>query len=394
MDQTSRSWLIYKLTDSPFQLGLVSFVRGMPLLIFGVIAGVVADRYGRKAQLVIAQSVNAVLNVILATLVLTGRIEIWHIYVTAFLAGTVQAFQQPARQVLINDLVGREHLLNAISLSSAALNLARSVGPAVCGILIDSFGVGISYYAQAALYSFATVWTIQIRVPETSIPLRYARGESPSFLTSIKEGFSYILKHKIILALMILGLAPILMGMPYTSLMPIFAIDIFLGDASTQGLLLTMVGIGAVIGALTVASLGRGQGNGKLLISGAAFFGLSLVFFGQSPILHTAMIFTFLAGLSNSGYTSQDQTIIQTLAPAELRGRVLGIYLLNRGLMPIGGLIAGALAAAFGGPWAVTIMGASCFVIAVGVAIFVPDVWRLNFKNLTKAAEAHLQGKD
>jgi len=377
MDQTARSWLIYRMTNSPLQLGMVSAARGLPILLFGVVAGVVADRYGRKGQLIVAQVVNAILNLILATLILTGRIQVWHVYVTGFLAGTVQAFQQPARQVLINDLVGEKHLLNAIALNSAALNLSRSVGPAVCGVLIQAFGVDISYYSQAALYALATVWTIQIRVPESSLPVGYSQGSAPqSFFSSAKEGFAYIVSHRMILALMVLGLAPILLGMPYTSLMPIFAIDVLHGDASTQGLLLSMVGIGAVLGALIIASLGRRQGSGKLLIAGAAGFGVSLVFFSRSPVLWMAMVFTFLAGFSNSGYTSQNQTIIQMLTPAEIRGRVLGVYLLNRGLMPIGSLIAGALASFLGGPWAVTIMGASCFLLTIGIAAIKPDIWK------------------
>jgi MFS family permease len=377
MDLASRSWLIYQLTGSPLQLGLVNTARGIPMLLFGVVAGVAADRYGRKAQLVIAQVVNCLLNFILATLILTGRIQAWHIYVTAFLAGTVQAFQQPARQALVNDLVGEEHLLNAIALSSAAMNLSRSVGPALCGILIAALGVDISYYTQAGFYAMATVWIVQVKVPESSLTAsRYIASRHQSFFSSAREGFAYIASHRLILALMILALAPILMGMPYQSLMPIFAIDILHGDARTQGFLLTGMGIGAVLGALAIASLGRKQGNGKLLISGAACFGLSLVFFSRSPVLWLSMSFTFLAGLSNSGYTSQSQTIIQTLATPEVRGRVLGIYLLNRGLMPIGSLIAGALAHYLGAPWAVTIMGASCFLLAVGMSFAVPDLWK------------------
>jgi MFS family permease len=378
MDQTSRTWLIYSMTHSALQLGFVSAVRGVPLLAFGVLAGVVADRYGRKAQLIIAQVVNALLNVILATLILTGHIQVWHIYVTGFLAGTVQAFQQPARQVLISDLVGEKHLLNAIALNSAALNLSRSVGPAVCGVLIQAFGVDVSYYIQGVMYAVATVWTVQIRVPETS-SRGYSRGiANQSLLGSAREGIAYILSNRLILALMILGLAPILLGMPYTSLMPVFAIDVFHGGPTTQGLLLTMVGVGAVVGALTIASLGRRQGSGKLLIAGAAGFGLSLVLFSRSPVLAMAMAFTFLAGLSNSAYTSQNQTIIQILTPHELRGRVLGIYLLNRGLMPLGSLLAGALASFLGGPWAVTAMGAACLLLVVGVALYSADLRKLN----------------
>lgn len=383
MDQTARTWLIYEMTNSPMDLGIASAIRGAPLLFFGIIAGVVADRYGRKAQLIIAQSVNSILNFVLATLIVTGRIEVWHIYVTAFFAGTVQAFQQPARQVLISDLVGEKHLLNAVSLNSAALNLSRSVGPALCGLLIQAaggnvFAAGISYFVQGAIYAFATVWTIQIRVPKAPVSKTAIRAEEQGFFANIKEGFAYIGKNRLILALMVLGLAPILLGMPYTSLMPVFAKDVFHGDASTQGFLLTSVGIGAILGALVIATLGRRQGSGKLLICGAAGFGLSLVLFSRSPILHIAMIFTFLAGLSNSGYTSQNQTLIQLNTPQELRGRVLGVYLLNRGIMPLGSLLAGALASWLGSPWAVSIMGMSCFLLAIGVAVFAPELWRLN----------------
>ncbi len=378
MDQTSRSWLIFKMTNSPLQLGLVSAARGLPLLVFGVIAGVAADRYGRKSQLIIAQVVNAVLNIILATLILTGRIEIWQVYVTAVLAGTVQAFQQPARQALINDLVGEKHLMNAIALNSAAINISRSIGPAICGVLIQFFGVDVSYYVQAGLYAFATVWTGQIQAPKVVTPvIKGISSAGQSIFTSAKEGFSYIASQKLILALMVLGLAPIFLGMPFISLMPLFAIDVLHGNAETQGFLLATFGIGAVIGALTIATLGRRQGYGNLLVCGAAGFGVSLLFFAFSPILGLAMAATFLAGLSNTAYTSQDQTIIQIITPANLRGRVLGIYLLNRGLMPLGSLFLGALAAVLGGPLAVTITGGACLLMVIVVTFIVPELWKL-----------------
>jgi MFS family permease len=375
MDQFSRTWLIFQLTQSPMALGIVGAARGIPLLLFGVDAGVAADRWGRKPQLIIAQVVNAILNALLATLVLTGHVQVWHVYVTAFLAGTVQAFQQPARQALINDLVGQERLLNAVSLNSAALNLSRSVGPAVCGLLISAFGVGVSYYVQAAFYAAATLWTFQIRVPKQLVRAAFASTQQ-SFFSSAREGFAYIASHRLILALMVLGLAPILLGMPYQSLMPVFAIDVLHGGATTQGLLVGSMGVGAVLGGLIIASLGRRQGNGKLLIVGAAGFGLSLILFSRAPVVWAAACFTFLVGLSNSAYTSQDQTIIQTITEPKVRGRVLGVYLLNRGLMPIGSLLAGALATWFGGPWAVTIMGVSCLILAVGVAVAVPALWK------------------
>jgi MFS family permease len=380
MDQLSRSWLVFSLTGSALQIGAVNAVRGIPLLIFGLFAGVAADRWGRKAQIIIAQTTNAVINIVLATLVITGNIQVWHLYVTGFLAGTVQAFQQPARQVLVSDIVGENYLLNAVSLNSAAVNISRSVGPFLSGGFIHFFGPGISYYTQGGLYALATLWTIQMRVPKSSTPAGLARSSAEqSILSSIKEGFVYIGKHRIILALMILALAPVLLGMPYQSLMPIFAH----GDSATQGLLMMTVGIGAIIGAFTIASLGRRQGNAKLMICGAAGFGLSLVFFSQSPFLPMAMAFTFMVGMCNTSYASQNQTFLQLLTPQELRGRVLGVYMLDRGLMPLGSLLAGALADALGARWAVTIMGTSCFLLAIGVAIFAPGLWKLNLKPTT-----------
>ena len=182
MDQVTRTWLIYILTHSALQLGLVNAVRGIPFIAFGAIAGAVADRYGRKTQLIIAQVVNAILNIILATLVLTGHVKPWHVYVTGFLNGTAQAFQAPGRQALINDLVGREHLLNAIALNSAAVNLSRSVGPAISGILIQTLGVDMSYFIQAGLFALATVWIIQIRVPESHGSPEEARSIWPTNL--------------------------------------------------------------------------------------------------------------------------------------------------------------------------------------------------------------------
>jgi MFS family permease len=382
MDQTSRSWLIYSLTHSPLQLGIVSAIRSAPLLLFGITAGVVADRYGRKAQLIIAQIVNAILNAILATLIITGRIEVWHIYVTSFLAGTVQAFQMPARQALISDLVEDKYLLNAVALNSMAVNISRSLGPTICGIIIEFFGVEVSYYIQAVIYAAATVWTGQIRIPEWAKERKSLHAISEqSFIESIREGFQYVGKNRMILALLLLALGPTFLGLPYTGFIPIFAIDILKGDATTQGLLLTMIGIGSVLGALIMASLK--QQNGKLLFAGAFGFGLSLIFFSQSPILAISMIGTFTAGLCNVSYLSQNQMLIQLMTPGKLRGRILGIYYLNNGLMPLGSLLVGILATWLGGPWAISIMGISCCLLVMGIAFVSPDLWksRFNFKD-------------
>lgn len=413
MDQVARSWLIYQLTGSALQLGAVSAMRAIPMLFFGMVAGVVADRHGRKAQLIISQVTNVAINLVLATLILVGQIQPWHVYVTALLAGSVQAFQQPARQSLISDLVGKQHLQNAVALNSAIFNLMRSVGPAVAGALIAVVGVDGSYYVQAALYVWATVWTVQMRVPgepglleflglrreqpPTAVPAlatspvgaasltatdgprqperagrrRQANG---SFLGSLNEGFQYVLKNQLILSLMFISLAPVLLGMPYTSLMPIFALDVLGVGSVGQGLLLTSAGFGALVGALGIASLGSFRRKGMLLIGGAVTFGVGLLAFSRSTWMPLSMALLFIVGVSNASYTSQSQTIIQTLVPDRLRGRVLGIFMLNRGLMPLGSLLAGALASWLGGPNAVLVMGISCALVALIAAALSPEI--------------------
>ena len=218
MDSITRGYLIYHITSSPMQLGLAAAMRGIPLFLFGIVAGAVADRSGRKAQLIIAQVTNAILNVILATLVLTDRVEPWHVYLTGFLVGTVQAFQSPARQTLISDIVGSRHLINALALNSMALNSSRAVGPAIAGLLIATVGVHGSYYVQAFMYIIATIWTMQMRIPERS--REFAGVANEPLWQSIKAGFAYVNADGNIRTQLILALGPITLALPLPTCCP------------------------------------------------------------------------------------------------------------------------------------------------------------------------------
>jgi predicted MFS family arabinose efflux permease len=266
-------------------------------------------------------------------------------------------------------------VLNAISLNSAAQNMSRIVGPSIAGLLIQFLGVGFSYYFQAAMYVVAMIWTLQLRLPKTTPPARVTPVPAREpFFTSLRQGFSYISAHSIILALLVLALTTNFLGAPYLSLMPIFAIDVFHGNAGTQGLLLTMGGIGAIIGALGIATIGRKQTNIKLLLGGSAAYGLCLILFSRSPVLAMAMGATFLSSCLFNMYLAQAQTVIQTTTPVGIRGRVLSVYYMSNALMPLGSLLIGAVAAALGAPWAVTIMGLACFLVVAVIAITAKDL--------------------
>jgi len=375
MDQVSRGWLIYQITGSATQLGLATATRGLPLLLFGVIAGALADRSGRKIQLVVAQTTNAVLNFILATLVLTGLVEPWHVYLSGFLAGTVQAFQQPARQTLVSDIVGDRKLMNALALNSAALNGSRAIGPAVAGAVIAAFGVPGSYYLQAAMYAFATIWTFQMRVPEAHVTAG-ERSLEP-FLTSIREGFAYVATNGNIRTQMLIALGPLTFAMSYTALMPIIARDVLGGDAATQGTLLSMIGIGALIGALIVASMRRRYAYGLPVVLGAAAFSLGVFVFSWSHWLWLSCLLGLLIGIFNVTYQTQNQTLLQVSVPRRIRGRVMSIYLLNRGSVPFGALLAGVLASHYGGQNAMHIMSLAAFGILAIVVALRPSILRL-----------------
>ena len=375
MDQVTRGWLMYQLTGSAADLGFVTAARGLPLLFFGVIAGALADRSGRKIQLVVAQVTNAGLNIILATLVLTGHVQPWHIYVTALLAGSVQAFQQPARQTLVSDLVGNHRLMNALALNSAALNGSRVLGPSIAGALIAAIGVSGSYYTQAAMYAVATIWTFQMRVPNPHTD-RAGRAQEP-FFASIQAGFAFVAKERNIRSLMMLALGPLTFAMSYTSLMPIIARTVLHGDARTQGLILSCVGAGSLVGALVVASMRRSYGYGLPMVIGALLFSGGVFAFASSHVLWLSCLLGVVVGSFNVTYTTQNQTLLQVLAPRRIRGRVMSIYLLSRGTVPLGAAVAGVLASRFSAPTAIHIMSGTAIGVIVLVCILQPQFLRL-----------------
>ncbi len=375
MDTVARGWLMYDLTGSPFLLGLTGAVKAAPMLGLGMYAGVLADKYGRKPQIIISQVANALANILLAILVVTHTVQPWHILATGFVVGIFQTFQQPARQALVSDVVEEKYLPNAIALNSVAFNSSRTLGPTLAGFLIAVFGVGVSYFFQAAIYIVATIWTVQMVVPEKSSEDK--DNERSSVTESLMEGIRYLKKDKIILALMAMALIPALLEQPYTSLMPIFAKDIMKVGPQGLGILMGAIGFGSIGGALLSATIYRERHKGPLLLGNAIIFALFLGFFAFTPWFIMAIPLLVITGVAQTGYNVLNNTLIQTLSPRHLRGRILGIYYLNRGVVPLGTFLAGSMAHFMGAPLTIGIMAATGVILPVWIAISVPRIRKL-----------------
>jgi MFS family permease len=283
MDQVARGWLIYELTDSAFQLGLVRGVQAIPILLLSPLAGSTADRYSRKMQVLVAQLVDALLYGVIAVLIIAGEIQPWHVYVTAFGMSIVWTFQQPSRAAMVGDAVPLNQLTNAVGLNSIVFNVARSAGPALAGFLIAVFGTAGAYAAQAGFYFLATIWTVQLRSGQQVHGRSHdgaAHGESLG--QSIIEGWKFSWRNEAVRASLLIVVFASLFIIPFMTLLPVFARDILKVGAHGQGLLLSAMGLGALCSSVFIASCGDQLPRINLMLGGVAFYGLIIVCFACS----------------------------------------------------------------------------------------------------------------
>jgi MFS family permease len=373
MDQVTRGWLIYELTDSALQLGLVRGIQAIPFLLLSPVAGSVADRYSRKMQVVLTQIANGIVLAATAALIFTGQIRPWHVYVTAVLMAIVQTFLQPARAALISDSVPPNNLTNAIGLNAVVFNAARSTGPALAGVLIAKFGSGGAYSVQALFFFLATIWTTQLRSPESSAGS--SRGHSAhgeSFGQSIVEGWKFSWKNEIVrTALLIVMFVSLFIG-PFTTLLPVFARDILQVGATGQGLLLTAMGVGAVCSAVLIASAGDRLPRGMLMLVSVMLYGFFTVMFAASPWFWLSVVLMVIVGLCHVHSHALVQTVIQSYSPTEFRGRTMAIFHMSQVVLTIGAMLFGALSSLVGAQWAVASMGAVGALIMIGIALALP----------------------
>jgi MFS family permease len=373
MDEVTRGWLMYQLTNSTVQLGLVIGIQAIPFLLLSPLAGSAADRYSRKTVVVWAQSLNALLYAVTALLICTGWIRPWHLYVTAFFMASVQAFILPARAAIISDTVPLNCLTNAIGLSSIVWNLARSTGPALSGVLIAAFGTGETYFVQAALFLLATYWTVKLG-PELTSSANTDTGavHRESFAQSIIEGWKFSWRNETvrvgILTVMIVSFFMI----PFRTILPVFARDILSIGATGQGLLLTAMGIGALCSAMLIASAGDRLPRGKLMLGAVTLYGVLLVIFAYSSWFPLSLVVMGFAGLCNVLSYGMVQTVVQYYSPAEFRGRTAAIFSMSQVVGTMGSILIGTLSALWGARLAMASLAIMGSVTMITLFIVIP----------------------
>jgi MFS family permease len=367
MQTVAQSWLVYKMTGSGLLLGSVGFASQIPVFLFAPLGGITADRSNRQKVVIATQAVSMILALVLAALTLTHRVTVRDIFILAALLGIVNAFDIPGRQAFLVDMVGREDLMNAIALNSSMFNGARVVGPAVAGVLVARLGEGWCFFANGVSYIAVIIGLLLMRV---HAPARASAHNSP--LEHIVEGFQFVNKTAPIRALLLLlGLVSVT-GMPYVVLMPIFADRILhrggqglaslIGSqdlgAVRLGILMGAAGIGALLGALTLAMRSGLKGLGTWVSVCCAGFGVGLILFAFSTSFWLSVALLLPVGYFIMLQMASSNTLIQAMVPDSLRGRTMAVYsMMFMGMAPIGALLSGAMSDRLGAPWTVAIGG-------------------------------------
>jgi len=373
MQSTAQGFLVYELTGSPAYLGYVTFAASAPAWLFMLRAGVIADRVPRRSLLLLTQSAMMVVALVLTALTFSGLVAPWHIVVLAFGLGVANAFDAPARQAFVSELVTREDLTNAIALNSTMFNAAVALSPAISGVTYAVFGPAWCFLVNAVSFLAVIAALLAMRIePRPVTP----GGGAPR--GGLKEGLLFVARHRTVR--MLIGLISVLslVGLGFVTLLPAWAKDILGGDATTNGWLQSARGVGALTAALTIAALGRFTFKGKLLTLGTFLFPTLVLAFAWVRWLPLSLALIVGAGFGLILIFNLCNSLVQEHTPDELRGRVMSIYSLAFfGFLPIGGLFAGVMAEAVGEVWTLTLTALTTLVCAGLMAVFYPSVRRL-----------------
>lgn len=368
MQSVALGWLVLELTGSPFAVGLNSALRSLGVLVFTLYAGVVADRVDKRRLITLTQALQMVEALALAGLVWTHVVAVWQVMALAAFVGVVNAFDIPTRQSFLVEMVGKEDLMNAIALNSSMFNAARVIGPAIGGALIGLLGVGMCFFLNGVSYLAVIGSLLAMRLPSFQ-----RRPAEASAWSGFREVLAFLRSDRRVETLVVLTAILSVFGFPFLVMMPVFARDVLHVGAAGYGALTAAVGVGAMLGALGIAlNTRRIARKGALMTFGGASFGLLVSAFALSRAFSLSLILLALAGCAMIVNNALTNTMLQTLVPDLLRGRVMGFYsFVFVGMSPLGAFLVGAFAERFGAPVAVGVGGLVC-ALAVGTA-----AWRL-----------------
>jgi MFS family permease len=374
MTRIATSWLVYRLTGSAALLGIVGFASQIPAFVLGPLAGVWVDRWDRHRTIVVTQILSAVQSLALAVLALAHIITVWEIVALALFQGLINAFDMPARQSFVIQMVEhRDDLGNAIALNSSTANAARLVGPAIAGLVVAQVGEGYCFLIDGVSYIAVIVSLLMMRIAAAP-----ARKPARHVLHELHEGWHYVVNSVPIRSILTNHAIVNLFGMPYSVLMPIFAAKVLGGNAHTLGFLMSATGVGALLGAMMLAARKNVIGLGRRIVMTTALFGAALLSFSLSRYLWLSLLLLPLAGFGMMQEMASSNTILQTIVDDEKRGRVMAFYsMAGQGMLPFGSLLAGTLAARFGAPVTLALCGIVCMMGSVWFAGRLPRIRQL-----------------
>ncbi|MSQ11580.1 MAG: MFS transporter [Dehalococcoidia bacterium] len=376
IQQITVPWLVYDLTGSGKLLGLVQGAFVIPIALVAPISGVLADRMDRAKILMAAQLYLGIVAALFAVNVQLGHVQAWHVFVFVLLIGGGFGFMMTTGQTLIPTMVPRHAIVNAAALGSTSQNATRAIGPAIGGQLIVAFGVAGNFFIQAVFYVLAFVFVSRIKLSEEARQQQLATKRMPFFKT-MGEGFSYLKSDRPVLALVIMGVIPMVFLFPTNALMPIFAEEVFHRGAKGFGILLTAIGVGALIGTLGVAAIGDMKRKALVLLSLLMGAFAMVILFAWTTSLPLALLMLGVQGACQTAYFSLQGATLQLKVPNHMLGRVMSVSALNIAMIPLGGLVGGVLADGLSAPWAVTILGVGGVSFMVVAAFALPALRKL-----------------
>ncbi|MBA7606924.1 Enterobactin exporter EntS [subsurface metagenome] len=372
MMMVSSGWLVLELTDSPLSLGLVWATRSAPNLIWGMLAGAVADRFDRKKLQIVSLVLYSICGFLLGYLVVQGWIRLWHVLLITFVWGSIRAFDGPARQAFIVDIVGRESAMGGISLNAVGMRGIGIIGGAAAGIIIDVYGMEWPFYVLAVANILAIGMIGYIRGIEGR-PV----AEKGTLWSNLVEGMQIVLKNRVVLALMVMAATCEMFGFSYSVLLPVFARDILGVGAVGLGMFSAVRSVGGLVAGLTLASLGDYKYKGRIMLGLFFSFGVSLILFANSSVYPLSLFFIGIVGITAAGHDAMQHILLQLNVTEAQRGRAMGIWQLSIGFGVLGSVTLGAMAETVGAPLAQSIFGTVMVVIFVILIFAVPKLRKL-----------------